>query len=332
MLQSREGSYVGERVMVTGGAGFIGSHLVDALIARGAQVHVIDDLSTGQRERVHPDATLHVADVSDPAALDEIAASAGPISCWYHLAAQANVRVSVEQPTLDARVNVVGTVAVLAAARRDAAPVVFTSTGGAIYGEAPEPASEQHPEHPESPYGAAKLAGEVYLAQDAQLNGANHVVLRLANVYGPRQDPHGEAGVVAIFGARVLAGEPATIFGTGEQTRDYVYVDDVITTCLAAADAAASGQDAHLRRSNGAVPVWNVGTGTATSVLQLWSLMEQAGGSAPGYELRPPRTGEILHSVIDANQARRELGVTIDTPLDAGLVQTLSWMRGGTAR
>jgi UDP-glucose 4-epimerase len=319
--------------VVTAGAGFIGSHLADALVARGDDVHVVDNLATGRREQVPDGATFHELDVSDVDALGELADRIGPVARWYHLAAQADVRVSVADPAFDARVNVIGTISVLAAARRHGALVAFASTGGAIYGEVPgAPADESTPEHPPSPYGAAKLAGEVFLAQDARLNGAKHTVVRYANVYGPRQDPHGEAGVVAIFAGRVLDGRPARIFGDGEQTRDYVYVGDVVAATIAAADAAADGSDADLRGTAGeTVPVYNVGTGIKTSVLELWDTMERAYGSSNGRDFEPKREGEILNSVLDASFARERLGVTFDTPLEDGLLATIEWL-GGTVR
>lgn len=319
---------MGERVVVTGGAGFIGSHLADALVARGDEVHVVDNLATGRRDQVPDDATFHQLDVSDVKALGALAASIGPIARWYHLAAQADVRVSVEEPAFDATVNVIGTISVLAAARRDGAIVTLASTGGAIYGEVVEPANEQHPELPPSPYGAAKLASEVYLAQDSRLSGAHHTVVRFANVYGPRQDPHGEAGVVAIFAGRVLEGRPCRIFGDGEQTRDYVYVADVVAATIAAADAAADGSDTDLRDGNLVVPIYNVGTGVATSVLQLWDTMELAAGTTNGRDFEAARDGEIRNSVLDASFATKRLGVTFDTPFQQGLLATIEWLGG----
>jgi UDP-glucose 4-epimerase len=318
--------HVGDRVVVTGGAGFIGSHLAEALVARGDEVHVVDNLATGRREQVPDEATFHEVDVSDVDALDALAARIGPVARWYHLAAQADVRVSVQDPAFDARVNVIGTIAVLKAARRDGALVAFASTGGAIYGEVDAPADESHPALPPSPYGAAKLAGEVFLGQDARLGGARHTVVRVANVYGPRQDPHGEAGVVAIFAGRVLDGRPARIFGDGEQTRDYVYVADVVAATIAAADAAASGADADLRDGGERIPIYNVGTGRATSVLELWDAMEQAWGTSNGREFEPKREGEILRSVLDARFATERLGVRFDMPLEDGLRATISWL------
>lgn len=317
---------VSERIVITGGAGFIGSHLVDELIRRGNEVHVIDDLSNGRRDQVPSEAEFHELDIVKVDELCALTERIGPISQWYHLAAQADVRVSVDQPTLDATVNVVGTVAVLAAARIHGAKVLFASTGGAIYGEANRPASEQHLELPPSPYGAAKLAAEKYVAQDARLGGASHVIVRFANVYGPRQDPNGEAGVVAIFAGLARASQPARVFGDGEQTRDYVYVADVVDATIAAAQAASEGKDHDLRDGGQNVPIYNVGTGRGTSVLELWAEMSQVAGTSGEYDLYPARDGEIRNSVIDASFARSRLGVQIDTDISEGLEATYEWI------
>ncbi len=210
------------RAIVTGGAGFIGSHVAEALLARGDDVLVLDDLSRGKRENVPEGAQLEVADIREP--LDDW--FVGAEAC-LHLAAQADVRVSVDRPDFDAEVNVLGTIRVLEAARLNGTQVVFSSTGGAIYGECESPAPEEAERRPLSPYGISKLAGEEYLAGYNRLYGTKHVALRYGNVYGPRQDPHGEAGVVAIFLSRLASGETARIFGDGRATRDYVYAGDV---------------------------------------------------------------------------------------------------------
>src|SRR5437762_8102554 len=217
------------RAIVTGGAGFIGSHVVDALVARGDEVHALDDLSTGKRENVGAGAVLHEADIRDPDSVFDLVRPEAVL----HLAAQASVGVSVERPELDAEVNVLGTVHVLEAARRHGAQIVFSSTGGAIYGECERPACEDDPRCPLSPYGTSKLAGEEYLAAWNRLHGTRHVALRFANVFGPRQMAKLEGGVVAIFMDRLQAGERVTIFGDGEQTRDFVYVGDVVDAILA---------------------------------------------------------------------------------------------------
>ncbi len=298
------------RVIVTGGAGFIGSHLVEALVARGDEVHVVDDLSNGKREHVGPGATLHVRDVRDP--LDDLVAEVRP-EAIAHLAAQVDVRVSVAEPVRDASVNVVGTVNVLEAARTVGARVVFASTGGAIYGECERPAREDDPRLPLSPYGTSKLAGEEYLASFSRLHGATHVSLRFGNVYGPRQDPHGEAGVVAIFLGRLRDGETCRIFGDGTQTRDYVFVGDVVQAVTAALDGPEAG-------------TFNVGTGSETSVLGLYEACRMAAGSDAPAVHEPERAGELARSVLDPALAERRLGFRAATPLEDGLARTWEWL------
>src|SRR5229473_3555210 len=231
------------RAVVTGGAGFIGSHVVEGLLARGDEVHVLDDLSKGTRENVAAGATLHVADIRQP---DEVFDAVRP-EAVVHLAAQADVRVSVERPDFDADVNVLGTVRILEAARRHGARVVFASSGGAGYGECDGPAPETAPLRPLAPYGTSKLCGEEYIATWNRLYGTAHVSLRFANVYGPRQEPHGEAGVVAIFMGLLHQGGTPQIYGDGSQTRDYVFVEDVVRAMLVALDNEGG--------------VFNIGTG-----------------------------------------------------------------------
>jgi UDP-glucose 4-epimerase len=294
------------RALVTGGAGFIGSHLVDALVERGDEVHVVDNFATGRRENLNDAATVHEHDIRMP--LGPVFAAARPEQV-FHLAAQADVGTSVQQPQLDAEVNVLGTLNVLEAAREHGAQVVFTSTGGAIYGECAEPAREDAAREPLSPYGTSKLCGEEYLATWNRLHGTRHVALRLGNVYGPRQLAKLEGGVVAIFMDRLRAGEPGTIFGDGEQERDFVYVGDVVAAHLAAADATEAG-------------TYNVGTGNATSVKALWRLSTEAtgrGGEARHAEARP---GELRRSVLDPSRARAALGWESRTPLEQGLRET----------
>jgi UDP-glucose 4-epimerase len=299
------------RAIVTGGAGFIGSHVVEALLARGDEVLALDDLSSGRRENVSESVRLVVADLREP--LDEIFDEARPEVC-FHLGAQVDVRVSVERPGHDADVNVLGTISVLEAARRHETQVVFSSTGGAIYGECEGPAPEDAERRPLAPYGVSKLAGEEYLAAYNRLYGTRHVSLRYGNVYGPRQDPHGEAGVVAIFLGKLSAGEPPKIFGDGRQTRDYVYAGDVARATLAAA-----GQD------DG---VFNVGTGQETSVLELYELCRRVAGSALEAEEAPPRLGELQRSVLDVSRAERELGWQAEVPLEEGLRRTWDSIAG----
>jgi UDP-glucose 4-epimerase len=298
------------RAIVTGGAGFIGSHLVDALVARGDEVTVFDDLSSGRRERVNEGVQLVEGDVRDAPALED-AFGSGPEVC-FHLAAQADVRVSVEQPDFDLEVNALGTVRVLEAAARQGTQVVFASTGGAIYGECKEPAREDSPRRPLSPYGASKLAAEEYLAVYNQLHDSSHVSLRYGNVYGPRQDPHGEAGVVAIFLGRLARGEGLRVYGDGHQTRDYVYVEDVVAATLAA---------------QGRSGVFNVGTGIETSVLELADACERVAGIDVGLAFEPPRAGELGRSVLNPALAERELGFRAQASLEQGLEATWKFIR-----
>jgi UDP-glucose 4-epimerase len=297
-------------VVVTGGAGFIGSHVVDALVARGDEVAVVDSLATGKRENVSEDAELHVRDIREPLGdlFDEVRPEA-----VFHLAAQADVRVSVERPAEDATVNVLGTLQVLEAARRAAAQVVFSSTGGAIYGECDGPVTEAAPREPLSPYGTAKLAAEEYLSSYNRLYGTKHVSLRYGNVYGPRQDPHGEAGVVAIFLGALSRGEQAYIFGDGLQTRDYVFVGDV-----ARATVSALGQDGG---------IFNVGTGRETSVVELYELCARVAGSDARAEHAPARLGELQRSVLDPELAASELGFRAIVGVEDGLNATWEWIR-----
>jgi UDP-glucose 4-epimerase len=282
---------------------------VDASLARGDEVHVLDELSRGKRENVPEGVRLHEADIRRDA--DAVFDEARPDIC-FHLAAQADVRVSVERPDFDADVNVLGTLAVLEAARRHGTKIVFSSTGGAIYGECDGPAREGHPLRPFAPYGVSKLAGEEYIAAYNRLYGAGHVSLRYGNVFGPRQDPHGEAGVVAIFMKRLREGETPRIFGDGTQTRDYVYVGDVVAATLAAGGHAGG--------------VFNVGTGVETSVLQLYEAIQRAAGVEREPEFAPKRPGELQRSVLDATLAQRELRWKPERSLAEGLAETWAWI------
>ena len=293
------------RAVVTGGAGFIGSHVVDALLGRGDEVHVVDNLATGRRENLSPHASLHEHDIREPldALFDELRPEA-----VVHLAAQADVGRSVEQPLFDAEVNVLGTLNVLEAARRHEAQVVFSSTGGAIYGECERPAREDDPRRPLSPYGTAKLAAEEYLATWNRLYGTSHVALRFANVYGPRQLAKLEGGVVAIFIDRLRAGEGVTIFGDGLQTRDFVYVGDVVEAVVAA-----------IGRDGG---TFNVGTGEETSVNEVFEACRRVAGSDTEAQHAAPRAGDVLRSVLDVSHAGRELGWRPRSSLAEGLRAT----------
>jgi UDP-glucose 4-epimerase len=289
---------------VTGGAGFIGSNLVDRLVARGDDATVVDNLSTGRREYVNAEATFVERDIREE--LDF-----GDAEVVFHLAAQADVPTSMERPEYDADVNVVGTVRVLEAARKAGAQVVFASTGGAIYGECDGPAPEDYELRPMSPYGVAKLCDEQYLAAWNRIHGAGHVALRFANVYGPRQDSSLEGGVVAIFLERMARGERTAIYGDGRQTRDFVYVGDVVEALLAAAG-----------RNGG---TYNVGTGRETSVAELHEACRRVAGSRAEPALEPARPGDVVHSVLDVSSAERELGWRAQTSLDDGLRLTWEW-------
>ncbi|HTO25428.1 MAG TPA: NAD-dependent epimerase/dehydratase family protein [Gaiellaceae bacterium] len=296
------------RAIVTGGAGFIGSHVADALAARGDEVHVLDDLSKGKRENVGPGVELHVADIRDPDAVFDAVRPEAVV----HFAAQADVRVSVERPEVDASVNVIGTVRILEAARRHRAKIVFASSGGAGYGECDGPAPETAPMEPLAPYGTSKLAGEEYLSTYNRLYGSGHVTLRLGNVYGPRQEPHGEAGVVAIFMGLLREGGTPRIYGDGRQTRDYVFVGDVVDATL-----AALGHDGG---------IFNVATGVETSVLELYAAIRAASGVDREPEHAEARLGELQRSVLDVSLAARELGWRPAHSLAEGLAETWAWI------
>jgi UDP-glucose 4-epimerase len=295
------------RALVTGGAGFIGSHLVDALLAREDEVHVVDDLSTGSPENLASAAELHELDIRDEA-LEQLVAQVRP-EIVFHLAAQADVGTSVERPTFDADVNVVGTVRVLEAARNADARVIFTSSGGAIYGECDRPAVEDDEPQPLSPYAASKLAGEQYLATWNRLYRSAHVTCRLANVYGPRQLPTLEGGVVAIFLDRIRGGQETEIFGDGNQTRDFVYVSDVVAALLAAVGSPTGG-------------IYNVGSSVATSIRDLHRLCGEIAGVDSEPRFAPARPGDLAHSLIDPSRAASELRWRAETGLAAGLANT----------
>jgi len=300
------------RAIVTGGAGFIGSHLVDALLARGDEAHVVDNLTTGSRENVPPAAELHEVDIRDEA-LESLAARVQP-DLVFHLAAQADVNTSVERPAFDAEVNVIGTVRVLEAARAAGARVVFASSGGAIYGECERPAREDDEPRPLSPYAASKLAGEEYLATWNRLHAGSHTTCRLGNVYGPRQRATLEGGVVAIFLDRLRDGQEAQIFGDGNQTRDFVFVGDVVEALLAASSAPAAG-------------VYNVGSGIATSVGELYRRCAETAGADQEPRFAPARAGDLGRSVLDASRAAQDLGWRAGTTVADGIALTWDWVR-----
>jgi len=311
------------RTLVTGGAGFIGSNLVDALLARGDEVTVVDDLSTGRRENLDRalagDAELVELDIRDPQAVADVVERARP-EVVFHLAAQIDVRKSTVDPAFDARVNVEGTVNVLEAARKaEVARFVNTSSGGAIYGEGKIlPAREDHPVAPEAPYGQSKFAGEGYCDLFHRLHGMSTVSLRYGNVYGPRQDPLGEAGVIAIFCGRLVDGAPATIFGDGLQTRDYVHVDDVVSSNLLAADSNAGGP-------------FNIGRGEEVSVLERVEALGKLSPTGLVAEHGPPRPGEVRHIALDCSRAEAELGWSARVGLEEGLERTLESVRASSA-
>jgi UDP-glucose 4-epimerase len=303
--------------LVTGGAGFIGSNLVDALISRGDRVVVIDNLSTGKtanlEQAIEQGAELHVADVTNASAVTEIFDVALP-ELVFHLAAQIDVRVSVERPTHDATVNVLGTIAVLGAARTvESRRVVSTSTGGGLYGDAEVlPTPEDYPVRPLAPYGQSKYAAEGYCELYTRLHGLSTVSLRYGNVYGPRQDVHGEAGVVGIFCGHLVDGTRPTVFGDGRQTRDWVDVSDVVRANLQAADADMTG------------PV-NIGHGRETSVLDLIGALNEVSdrGALPEPQFAPERPGEVRRSCLDVARARQQLGWEPEVQLEAGLRRIL---------
>jgi UDP-glucose 4-epimerase len=305
------------RILVTGGAGFIGSHLIDALVATNAdEVSVFDDFSTGKRNRVNPKATYYQIDLR---ATSAVASAVGKIKpeVIMHLAAQMDVRRSVAEPVFDAQVNLIGFLNLIESARAYALRrVIFASSGGAIYGEQDNfPCNEDHPLRPVSPYGVAKLSTEAYLFFYKVQYGIDYVALRFGNVYGPRQDPKGEAGVVAIFCGRILEGKPPTIYGNGEQTRDYVYVGDVVNAILASLKSNASGV------------ALNIGTGIETSVNELYSILAGIADFRTKPEYGPARAGEQMRSVISPQRANEVLGWRPEKKLADGLEETFKFFK-----
>jgi len=304
------------RALITGGAGFIGSHLADAFLGRGDQVVIVDDLSRGRPDRLASQAILQKLSIGDAAAFRDTCSEFNPdLIC--HLAAQIDVRNSVMDPAYDATVNIIGTINVLEAARLVGARVIFASSAGAMYGsEAPVPSPEDTPSSPESPYGVAKLCAEQYVGLYNRLYGTRHSVLRFSNVYGPRQDPSGEAGVIAVFCASVLAGNTPVIYGDGTQTRDYVYVDDVVRSFLKTADYGSPG-------------TWNIGTGIETTVLSLVSIIADIAGRRVAPRHVAPRLGELARSAVVAERAALDLGWRPTVTLREGMRAVYQWMQAG---
>ncbi len=310
------------RILVTGGAGFIGSHTVDALVkAAAGDVSVLDNFSAGKRHQVNAKATLYEADLRDAAAVNTAIEKARP-EIIYHLAAQMDVRRSVADPAFDAQVNLVGFLNLMEAARHHGLKrVIFSSTGGAIYGEQDEfPCDEDHPRRPLSPYGIAKLSTEAYLFFYQAEYGIDYLALRYGNVYGPRQDPHGEAGVVAIFSGRILDGKPVTIYGDGKQTRDYVFVGDVVRANAAALTSKASGL------------ALNIGTGIETDVNDLYSTISSIADFPTKAEHAPARPGEQKRSVISPARAAKTLDWRPEKKLADGLADTFRYFKEQRAR
>jgi UDP-glucose 4-epimerase len=309
-----------KNALVTGGAGFIGSHVADRLLAAGYNVTILDNLSSGRRENLPAAARFVEADITTPEAAAVVREGGFDVMC--HLAAQIDVRRSMDDPAYDARINIIGTLNLMEAIRT-ASPktrVVFSSTGGALYGDfEPPPSAERLAKDPEAPYGIAKLAVEYYLAYYGRVHGIDTVALRYGNVYGPRQDPHGEAGVVAIFCNRLLDSRALTVFGDGTQTRDYVYAGDVAAANVLAAGATlppAARLDAR---------AFNIGTGVETSVNTVAGSLQRAAGSTTPIEYAPARAGELLRSALDTRKAHEVLGWSPSVSIDDGLAETFRW-------
>ncbi|MGD2120278.1 MAG: NAD-dependent epimerase/dehydratase family protein [Gemmatimonadota bacterium] len=310
------------KVLVTGGAGFIGSHVADAYLAQGHQVWVVDNLSSGKLENVPAAATFLEMDIRDQEILD-LFRDVG-FDLVNHHAAQIDVRVSVTDPCFDAEVNLLGLLNILEGAREVGTDrFVFVSSGGVVYGEPVDfPTPETAPKYPLSAYGVTKLTGELYLNYYRRVHGMEYVALRYGNVFGPRQDPHGEAGVVAIFSRRLLAGEPLTIFGDGEQTRDYVFVGDVVSANMVVSDlslANEGGMDS---------VAFNVGTGRGASVNLLAETLEEVAGVRPGRRFEPARAGELRHSCLDARYLQAQ-GWACTRTLEEGLRETYEYIAKG---
>jgi UDP-glucose 4-epimerase len=314
------------RALVTGGAGFIGSHVVERFLSAGYEVAILDNLSSGKRENVPAAAELHELDIRSPEAAALV--REGGFDVIAHLAAQIDVRRSVEDPLFDADVNIRGTINIVESVRASGRPtrIVFASTGGALYGDCAEPPTvEPFAKDPEAPYGIAKLAVEYYLAYYARVHGIDTVAVRFGNVYGPRQDLHGEAGVVAIFCNRIVSGRSLTIYGDGAQTRDYVYVGDVADGIFRAATTPLPAPGRVDARA------FNIGTAVETSVLDVARLLMQAAGSEVPIEFAPKRAGEIQRSCLNVDKVHRELGWRPQVSIAEGLQRTFEWASGRQA-
>ena len=307
------------RILVTGGAGFIGSHVAELLLQQGHEVFVVDDLSSGRRENLPPGAAFHQLDIRS----DEFSRKVLELKpeAVAHLAAQMDVRKSVADPLRDADINILGTIrVVMAAAEAGARKIIFSSTGGAVYGEQEDfPATEEHPRRPVSPYGASKLCAEEYLAYFRRAGGPAYVALRYANVYGPRQDPHGEAGVVAIFARKMLSGQTPVINGDGKQTRDFVFARDVARSNLLALESDAEG-------------VFNIGTGVETDINELAAMLIAATGYTGQPRRGPAAPGEQLRSCVDPRLAKKVLNWHPEVDLKSGLEETVGYFRAHPER
>ncbi|HVS59648.1 MAG TPA: NAD-dependent epimerase/dehydratase family protein [Gemmatimonadaceae bacterium] len=308
------------KVLVTGGAGFIGSHVADLFLAKEWEVTIVDDFSSGKRENVPDAAKLHEISVTSPELVRLVTEQNFDVIA--HLAGQIDVRKSVADPIADATINILGTLNLMEALRAAGAGtrVVFTSTGGALYGDFNTPPNyETYPKDPESPYAIAKLSTEYYLAYYGRVHNIDSATVRFANVYGPRQDPHGEAGVVAIFCGRILSNRPLTIFGDGRQTRDYVYVGDVARAVYLAATEPAPAKGRLDARA------FNIGTGQGTSVIEIAKLLQEVAGTKVPEEFAPHRPGEQQESFVNADKARELIGWTPQVTLPEGLARTFAW-------
>lgn len=315
------------KILVTGGAGFVGSHVVDGYIAQGHSVVVIDNLSTGRRENVNPKARFYQTDITDFAELHKIFAGEQQIDLLNHHAAQIDVRLSVSDPRFDARVNLLGLLNLLECCKEfSVRKIIFASSGGVLYGDAEKiPSSEESPKQPLSPYGVAKFASELYLFSYKQTHNLEYVALRYANVYGPRQPAKGDGNVVSTFARLLAQGEPVTVFGDGEQTRDFVFVGDV-----AQANRLATEKISELHRH----PVrsvddlaFNIGTGRETSINQLFAKLRARTGERGEAHYAPPRTGEVRRNALDIAKAQRVLTFAPAISLDEGLRQTVNWVQ-----